>query len=634
MKFLWKKQDGVERGNAGSGGAGFFKRQMQEKPQIEVEKFLWQWELCRALFHSPVLSAPKMGAPPLGFSGAHHDIATGETWVDAEAARGLSDATGCQFESVLSGLMIRQISSYMDFPKSLSNALILEKMILDFCKGDEARNPEFLRFVSMAFSALAADACSVLDPEKARHALELRRAMAAANPGDLRLQLEYAYLQSQARQDVKPPAGLEREFEKLHTVDFSAAGENHEEMRRALMIWMEIARSVSAQEFSMPGRRGFGKGAGSRKGWGAGRMEVVDSDHSQSISQASGHNLSQALAQAASRLSRQEFEKVRKIAGEMKGEGGGGHGAQGIGLDESFSGLDVDASTVEYYLTLVRNYPLVIGRVPIETNGMRDVYKGTERFTAGSPPHRAMPFTSGGKILPGITRMTGIGKRHRRTLDYEVPNALILIDSSDTMPDPATQKSAPVAAGISTAISYLNMGGEVGVLNFGPKSCYLPFGRDEGRIFLSIVAKQHGGTRIDVGIVKQMLEAQGSGHLIEGGLDISCVLSDPAFEKIAAEAAKKEVSVSTDAISRISGAKPVDLFIFSDMKISNLSELLGLVEEREGVNRATIITNSGISAEELGVSEKIRVYSNVNDVEQSVQIAVGEARRAMGNNGE
>ncbi|MEM4555029.1 MAG: hypothetical protein QXT25_04225 [Candidatus Anstonellaceae archaeon] len=620
MKFFWKKNIQPKLQN---GQNAFFSRQLQQMELAQKAAIIERWEYCRGLFHSPILPEPHFGPPPPGYRGAHHNLATGQTWIDLEFVKEIAIKGKADFQLVLSGLMIRQIACYMKFPRTIANAVIAEKVANDLCKRE---GMEFARFLANSFSSLCVDCCCVLEADKADAILELRRAISNANPSSRLDRIVLAYLHAQARREEAEFVDVEREVEILKGADFTAVTDDVCELRRAMMIWKRVV--LMAQQAGTQGIFGLGKRKDGPLSEMLGNHQLSDIDQIPLLGQLTKAGLKKVLAEAALKLSWKEFAEVETMVLSLVGQKQECESA-GIGWAE---GVEADMKTVRRYLSLLENYPVVIEKMPIEAEGWRKVIKGTERFCIDSPIYKVMPYTSGGKILPGITRMMGTGLRKRMTLDYKAPDALIMIDSSDSMPHPAQTKSAAVAAAIATAKAYMSLGSEVAVINFGPKSYYLDYTRKEEAVFLSIVAKQHGGTKLDLELAKKLI-AQAKGKPLEGlaEKDITKVLSDPEFIHVGQQATVKEVQLVVGLLETAIQRRIVDVFIFSDMKIANKEEVLKLISENSSTNRFVIVCSGQFGQKEL-LSSKVKIYEEVNDVEEGIKIAIGEARNAAGYN--
>ncbi|MCX8197563.1 MAG: hypothetical protein N3G80_04615 [Candidatus Micrarchaeota archaeon] len=604
--------------------ASFQERMIENLGLYEKAKLSERWEYCRGLFHSPIINEPMFGAPPKGYRGAHHDLSSGKTWIDIEYVEKIAKESKIDKEHILCGLMIRQIAAYMKFPRTVTNAIIVEKMMRDFFGSSE--NEETIRYAVNSFCALCADAACIAEKEKAKYILALRDAVLEAEPENKVNLIAAYYLKTRIGLEAeRVPKEIEDVVEKLHTVNIDALGKDIEETRRAVLIWVKIIKKLKEQGgFSF-----FGLLRGKKYGgWLLSSYEPHDVDQFPSLKNADKRAVKKAISEAAKSLSLAEFEGLLEM---MKGQ------LPGLKEEEKeiaagFLAFDKDIeaspSTVRYYLTLLDNYCVAVEKMPIESEGWRKAVKGTERFKVDSPIYKAMPFTSGGKILPGITRMIGEGKRKRKTTNYEIPDALIVIDSSDSMPHPAKAKSPIVATAMAVAKAYFSLGAKVGVINFGPKTYYLDYQKAQENVFLAIVAKQHGGTKIDVETLQRAIEKdEKAGKMAANRFPFG---GNAELEETLEQTVQKTYQLPSETIERMANKQKVDVFLFSDMKIANLEETIQLLSKKSNVNRITIVSNREFDWKKEGLAEKIRIYENVKSIDVGVQIAVRQAKENAG----
>jgi hypothetical protein len=243
----------------------------------------------------------------------------------------------------------------------------------------------------------------------------------------------------------------------------------------------------------------------------------------------------------------------------------------------------------------------------------------------GSDPSLTILSSSGGQLIPGLTKKVQIVERQRTTVKYDTPHALIVIDSSGSMPNPGNYKSMMVASAICAALSYHKLGSYVGVINFSGDSFYLTYSRDLDMILASIVAYQGGGTVIDIEMVKEMLGPEASKILgdEQNQQNIERILrGDPGYHDVMRKATKKSVVISTEAMGRMLEAKSIDMLMYTDLGIANLDEVLLMCEEKSQINRITLISNTE-APEGLSRGGKIRIFDKVTEIEDMVRITVG-----------
>ncbi len=600
----------------------FFKSFFQPKndgSRIAHERLLELWEACRAQYHSPVLPVAKMRMPPGRFTGGWFDFEASQAWIDPGFVARLSGKSGLGAEEIAIGLKSRQIGAYMNFPRNLANTIMLWKIIEDNCKGCENGDYAFHAYAARTFANLVNDATNMLYPDRAGALLTLRRAIEIAGGGDPEQELSRVYLEMQAGMEPEIRPGLKQHIAKLLSIDIEAIGKDQAALRRAVIVWMGLLRSL-ASEGGKGKSFGFGRKRGGAGGFGAGKMSPDDMDPGHSMKSASSGSISKALALISKNSSHEEFRKVKEMLGTARGDNNKekeSPGEKGAGTGAGQGRFRASAETVEYYIRVAQNYPVIAGRNPIESTMQRKGIGGSEKFRLSSDPTMLMPYTSGGNILPGITLTMKNDMRNKKSVEYDTADALIIIDSSESMPDPEKLKAAAPAAGTSAAMSYLNLGGRVGVINFGPKTYYLPYTYVLEEIVGAICAYQKGGTIMDTGTVKAMLGAD------DGGLDGSKKIGNGKGQ------GEKNVEIGKGQLESMLAGKSIDVIVFSDMKITNLKEVVSTLEEKASVNRVTIISETEQARMKLASGTKIKVYPGMKDIRGMVGVILEQAEESI-----
>lgn len=630
---LFTKKHRQEKTDAVDAKPPFSAEPKGSSPQaISQEKFMQIWERARSAFNFPVLREPKMETTARGSRGAHFDFSTGTTSIDAGLAKGLSEKSGVEFESIVEGLMVRAIGTYRQFPYDLANVLLLQDAIVEKCRGPEKDDEAFARHVFQSFCSLINDANSALHPGRREPMLALRQAIANANYDDHVHSLVLAYLKTQSGEPQKLFGEQQKLLEMMLRMDFVNAASDKVALAKAVGTWMEVLRQ-SEKEREASKKWGVGKFFGSRKEWGAGKFEPHDADASETMRGLKGSEVDEALAKAAARTSKAEFSSLKKFVDGIRGteqEAGEGEGKNfGFGS----GGFGVDRQTIDYYLKVMQNYPTVAGRRPVQSSEMGKAYRGTERFVLGSQLVLALPYATGGRIMPGLTMKIKEVDVPKPTWEYSTQGALIIIDSSDTAGNPRITKSVLVALAVNTAVSYHNMGAPIGVVNFGPKTLFLPYTRDLYMALGAIVAWQGGGTTLDTKIVNEMLGAEaqrlGAPGSAEYDRNLSQILGHPKYADVLRTATSKSVSLGEGELKAMLEGALVDAYFFSDMKISNLRKVMLMHEEMAGVNQVTIITNSNEGEVDVLPSPKIRLFAGVDDIGKGSEIIVQRAEEGF-----
>ena len=243
-------------------------------------------------------------------------------------------------------------------------------------------------------------------------------------------------------------------------------------------------------------------------------------------------------------------EVVEDFEDELKEMGYEGHGSIGLG-----AGSPVDADIL-YYMKLAENYSLPIKKTPIEKSGFLYPFSHSP-WELGKPFRDIDPWTSFGKLMPGITQ---IWERREGDIYGEeegTPNCIIMIDSSGSMINPSQQLSYAVLGAACASDAYLNNDAAVAVFNFSDANVnsqqILDYTRNRMDIYHAICHYFGGGTSLDFEDIES--------------------LQDPSLP---------------------------DIFIITDMLITNLDALISYLNGLE--NRVTAV--------HIGENEHVRQFKS------------------------
>ncbi len=252
-------------------------------------------------------------------------------------------------------------------------------------------------------------------------------------------------------------------------------------------------------------------------------------------------------------------------------------------------GKEVDTDIL-YYMKLAERYHLPVHKAPQQKSSSYDPYAHTP-WELGKPIQDIDVWTSFGKILPGITQ-TWIRRQGETVGRREgVPDCIIVIDSSGSMTNPRHLLSHAILGAGCACEAYLRAGAEVAVYNFSdaPKGgrLLLDFTDDRKRIYQALCRYFGGGTAL------ALEELEGLRH-------------------------------------RARRAAP-DVFLITDMQITNLETVIAYLSQLEGRLTAVHIgeTTSALQFKKATAGWKnVNVFA-VNRREDIPRIILGQVKEYL-----
>lgn len=256
---------------------------------------------------------------------------------------------------------------------------------------------------------------------------------------------------------------------------------------------------------------------------------------------------------------------------------------QNLGLGP---GQPLDAEIL-YYMKLAENFALPILKKPMEKSGSLYPHHHAP-WEVGNPYQDVDPWTSFGKIMPGITQRWQRVEGEMFGREEGIPDCMVVIDSSGSMTNPKQHRSDAVVGAACACDAYLRNQARVAVYNFSDvhEECklILPYTRDRRRIYQALCHYFNGGTRL-------MME------------DIQLL--------------------QTDAIP--------DIFMITDLQIANLEKLVQYFNECK--NRVTAIhigKNKHVETfrSSLRLHKNVAIYQ-VEKTEDIPRIVLGKVREYL-----
>ena len=255
----------------------------------------------------------------------------------------------------------------------------------------------------------------------------------------------------------------------------------------------------------------------------------------------------------------------------------------GIGAGRS---LDAD---ILYYMELAENYLLPIRKTPMKKSGSLYPHRHVP-WQVGEPFRDIDPWTSFGKIMPGITQTWKRIEGEIFGQEEGTPDCVVLIDSSASMTNPKTKLSYAVLGAACASDAYLRNDAKVAVYNFSDASAggrqILDYSRDRKEIYRHLCHYFGGGTQL----------------LVED-------------------------------IQSLQTGKAPDIFLITDMQITNLEILIQYLNECK--NRVTAVhigdnPHAETFRRSMALRRNVGIYT-VQNKEDIPAIVLGRIREYLSN---
>ncbi len=315
-----------------------------------------------------------------------------------------------------------------------------------------------------------------------------------------------------------------------------------------------------------------------------GEMESPGSMGNHDLGQYSPREIEKGLKYLASDVATPaEFSAVLQDIQEEVSNGLGKKG-QGMGLGKG-AGFDTD---ILYYMKLAQDFALPIRKRAMEKSGSLYPHHHVP-WEAGKPFHDIDPWKSFGRLMPGLTKSWQRVEGEMYGREYGTPDCLVAIDASGSMVDPRKQTSHAVLGAACAVDAYLRNQARVAVYNFSDAGAgdelILPYTRSRRKIYVALCRYFGGGTRLFVKSIQAM---------------------------------------QTDRLP--------DIFLITDMQITNLEDLIGYFNECKNRITAVLIGRNRHMDEfrrRMDLQPNVRIYG-VENRRDIPGIVLGSLRKKMG----
>jgi len=391
------------------------------------------------------------------------------------------------------------------------------------------------------------------------------------------------------------------------------------------------------------GGEGKGKGGGGEgKGKGDGKGEVQGPVFGDiSIDDFSDNQINEGLNEIIRKYGIERYKMIKKFLEEKTGrkwdkdtEKSSGKLA-GIGsVDE----IERNDDMIPYYERLSKTYGMYIIKKPVLVDVIDNYPYENIEFSPGDPLNRLNKFSTGGRILPGITKRhkEGCGKKQDRT--FKVPHCFICIDSSGSMTHPRN-KSHAVNTGFVIARNYYANNAKIAVMNFSADSFLLLPTRELHDVYAALCAYWGGGTVLDTEKMKEYITKYFGKEFYSGKKSANYIVSDEKdYEELIGRLGKRErkefekkasIEVKLKEVKEV--FDKVDMHMITDGEIANLPEVIEYFNSISKMTRSTIylIENPNQYAEWQSLNLPNTQIINVENEKDLEHICIGKVKKNL-----
>ena len=152
---------------------------------------------------------------------------------------------------------------------------------------------------------------------------------------------------------------------------------------------------------------------------------------------------------------------------------------------------------VAVYRRWAADFPVYVADAPIETDETALYRSGQRAYETGDPLRRVDPFASLGLVgVPGVSAVHEFAEGVVLAEERGVPDLLIGLDSSGSMPRPSAESNAILTAFVLAA-TYRRNGAAVGGYNFSGGVAFVPLSRNRDALHSLLCARWGGRTVLD-----------------------------------------------------------------------------------------------------------------------------------------
>ena len=300
----------------------------------------------------------------------------------------------------------------------------------------------------------------------------------------------------------------------------------------------------------------------------------------------------------------------------------------GIGIERS--NIQLNNELIAYYSRLASVYGVSIAKKPLTIDVKEPYPERCSEFSLGDPVQRLNHFSSGGKILPAITKKFEDGYGMRQDKAFSIPDLFLIIDSSGSMDNP-TNMSYAVLAGFILARNYAKNGKKVGLMNFSTDALLIEPTRDIDLINSGLCAYWGGGTVLNISKIKEYF-------LLITEKKLPTKETDGDYEKIIEKLSPEKKKLFQDKMlnitldTKVQGLyNRIDNVLITDGGIANLPQLVDYMNSIAKYTRNIVFLINNIADYNRWKEQALKNTQIIliNKKEDLLHLAIGLAKKVV-----
>ncbi|MFC1697778.1 hypothetical protein ACFL1H_05570 [Nanoarchaeota archaeon] len=316
------------------------------------------------------------------------------------------------------------------------------------------------------------------------------------------------------------------------------------------------------------------------------------------LSSGEKEQVEEAMRKLAKNLPKDIYDEIKKKYSDDK-DNINKDPDQSYGIGSGEADLSIaNKDTIDYYRELAKAFGIYVRPKRTLSVSSINIPFGKKEFKPSDSPLNIDMRFSGGKTLPGLTKVAKKEQIPYPSTREVIPRLILYKDASGSMPIPSQRKCYGTLAGTIFVLSYLRSNAPVGIALFDSESSEVLYSANEDDLLEVLCGYKGGGTEVDIEKLKKDLKDNpGLNIPIDKNMDVEEMKRHPLFRNYLKKVAK------ITGFNKLKYEQMTDFVIISDGGIGNIGDLVTFFKANENY-RPTIIHTSSMNLDVPGYNQK------------------------------